>query len=89
MKNISVLVTVKSNKVEALLDGAKYGVTLNDDNHYTASFRAYIIEEQEANNSFFLQKIETLSFSPEILNIYNWKNIMIKTINIFVLSIGI
>jgi len=56
MKQISVLVTIKSNKIEAESTGIIYGVELNDANNYTTSFRGIIVQELEVSDTLVIEK---------------------------------
>lgn len=47
MSQISVLVTIRSNKLQAKKDSLEYNIELNAENFYTNSFRGTIIQEFE------------------------------------------
>jgi len=61
MSQISVLVTIKSNRAQYQEDSIKYQVTLNSSNFYTASFRATIIDELINNSTLVKRDSDSVS----------------------------
>lgn len=47
MSKLKVLVTIKSNKIQAKADGIHYKSDFNDNNHYQVSFEAYVLENSK------------------------------------------